>query len=97
MSLIVQVGLMTAQLIGALRRSCSVYWLLSISPSCISGTVWDIAVHASFNVAVWDVAMMVPLCLKPVFTRAQGAGYIQQRGSRFWIEKDNVRMHWPLS
>ena len=39
--------------------SCSVYWLLSISPSCISGTVWDVAIHASFTVAVWDVAMMV--------------------------------------
>ena len=43
----------------SLRMSCSVYWLLSISPSCISGTVWDVAIHASFTVAVWDVAMMV--------------------------------------
>ena len=43
--------------------SCSVYWLLSIFPSCISGTVWDVAIHASFTVAVWDVAMMVsPAC-----------------------------------
>ena len=43
--------------------SCSVYWLSSISPSCISGMVWDVAIHASFNAAVWDVAMMVsPAC-----------------------------------
>ena len=49
--------------------SCSVYWLLSISPSCISGTVWDVAIHASFTVAVWDVAMMVsPACNQ--FSRA---------------------------
>ena len=37
----------------SLRMSCSVYWLLSISPFCISGMVWDIAIHASFNAAVW--------------------------------------------
>ena len=39
--------------------SCSVYWLLSISPSCISGMVWDVTIHASFTVMVWDVAMIV--------------------------------------
>ena len=82
---------------GASRMSCSVYWLLSISPFCISGMVWDVAIHASFNAAVWDVAMMVsPACNQ--FSRAlRVLGIYSNCGSLFWIGKDSVLMHWPLS
>ena len=63
MSLIVQVNLVTAQLIGSYAYELQCLLVIVHLSILHSGTVWDVAIHASFTVAVWDVAMMVPPCL----------------------------------